>query len=129
MTQYAKQVNYDSNGIAVTARVVSDRWVQDTVAYQQPISADPVILSVTITSAQVELKAGTVSLVNRLQMIVYPPTSGAIYWGANGLSVGTGAVLNSTDTPMIFDFDPDIPIHIYAISDGTNRAVKVVEIK
>jgi hypothetical protein len=85
--------------------------------------------SVTVTSTQVELKVGTSPMSGRKQMIVYPPSSGTIYWGKSGVTPENGAPLSAEDDPLIFDFNPNVPISVYAVSDGTDRIIKVVEMK
>jgi hypothetical protein len=93
------------------------------------LTVAPVNNSLVVTTAQVELKAGTAALSGRKQMIVYPPSAGTIYWGATGITTSTGAPLASTSQPLIIDFDPTIYVPLYAVSDGTDRTVQVVELK
>jgi hypothetical protein len=85
--------------------------------------------AVTVTATQVELKAGATALGQRWQMIVYPPTLGTIYWGKSGVTSATGAPLSAGDNPLTFDMYPDTMVPIYAVSDGTDRNVRVVESK
>ena len=85
--------------------------------------------AVTVTASQVELKAGSTAMAQRWQLIVYPPTVGTIYWGKTGVTSSTGAPLSAGDTPLAFDMYPDTMLPIYAVSDGTNRDVRVVEAK
>lgn len=82
-----------------------------------------------ITAAQVELKAAATALVGRTQLILYPPDAGTIYWGPSGVTSATGAPLASTGQPVAFSLDPNTPLSLYAVNDGTNRTVKVVEAK
>lgn len=93
------------------------------------LSQAPVTGAVTVTATQVELKAGTTRLTARKQMIVYPPMAGKIYWGPSGVTVATGAPLAAGDPPVVFDFDPSVDVAIYAVNDGTDREVRVVEAK
>lgn len=89
----------------------------------------PLVGAVNITAVQVELKVGSLILEGRRQLIVFPPTAGKIYWGPTGVSSSNGAPLATGDAPVIFDFDDTIAIHIYAVNDGTEREVRVVECK
>lgn len=83
--------------------------------------------AVNVLSTQVELKAGITALHQRWQMIVYPPSVGTIYWGKSGVTDATGAPLSAGDNPLTFDMYPDTMVPIYAVNDGTNRDVRVVE--
>lgn len=85
--------------------------------------------AVTVTGAQIELKAGVSAMPQRWQLIVYPPDAGTIYWGKSGVTSATGAPLSAGDAPLTFDMFPDTMLNIYAVSDGTNRIVRVVESK
>lgn len=79
--------------------------------------------SVTITSTVKELTAG---LSNRNKLIVYPPTSGTIYWGTSSVTSSNGAPLKSGDSPIEFPLN-DTTLKIYAVSDGTDRDIRVVD--
>ncbi|WP_410514738.1 Ig-like domain-containing protein [Paenibacillus sp. BR2-3] len=79
--------------------------------------------AITITSAPVELKTG--KLTGRKQLIVYPPDTGVIYWGSASVTERTGAPHKSADSPLKFIIGDNVKI--YAVSDGTNRSVRVVE--
>jgi hypothetical protein len=85
--------------------------------------------AVTVTGTQVELKAGATAMHQRWQLIVYPPDAGTIYWGKSGVTSATGAPLNAGDAPLTFDMYPDTMVPIYAVNDGTDRTVRVVESK
>lgn len=78
--------------------------------------------------AKTELTTGDVNLVGRKQLIVYPPSSGTLYWGNDGVTVSTGAPLVAGDSPLVFDFDPTNPLKIYGISD-VSVSIRVVESK
>lgn len=84
---------------------------------------------VTVGVAQTELKVGASPLAGRTQLIVYPPAAGTIYWGATGVTAANGAPLAAGAAPIAFSLDPLTPLSIFAINDGTNRDVKVVEAK
>jgi hypothetical protein len=84
---------------------------------------------VTVGATQTELKAGASPLSGRTQLILYPPAAGIIYWGATGVTAANGAPLAAGSSPLVLSFDPLTPLSIYAINDGTNRDVKVVEAK
>jgi hypothetical protein len=84
--------------------------------------------AVTVTATAVELKAGTSALAGRKQMIVYPPTVGTVYWGTSSVTSATGAPLAAGDDPLEFNFAND-DVKVYAVSDGTDRSVRVVESK
>lgn len=93
------------------------------------VTTPPSVNSLTVTTGQVELKAGASALSGRRQMVIYPPNAGTIYWGATGVLSSTGAPITSTSQPISFDFDPNTYVPLYAVSDGTNRTVQVVEVK
>jgi hypothetical protein len=82
--------------------------------------------SLVITASALELKAGASALTNRKQIILYPPDAGTVYWGKSGVTSATGAPFKSTDPPLYFDVDAGSP-KLYAVNDGTNRTVRVVE--
>lgn len=84
---------------------------------------------VTVTATEVELKAELTAMSGRKQLIVYPPSAGTIYWGKTGVTSTSGAPLAAGGQPVVFDFDPNVAIAVYAINDGTDRTVKVVEVK
>jgi len=95
-----------------------------------PVKAPPIkgmaIASITIGSTATELKAGASPLANRKQIMIEAPSAGVIYWGASGVTAATGFSLAAGSQPMYFDVDSASP-KIYAVSDGTNRTVKVGE--
>jgi hypothetical protein len=94
------------------------------------ITAAPVVNALTVpASAEIEIKADTTALAGRKVLILYPPSAGTIYWGATGVTSLTGAPLASTGIPVTFELDPDTPVAIYAIGDGTERNCRVVEAK
>jgi hypothetical protein len=82
--------------------------------------------ALSITSTPVELTAG---VVGKKQLIVYPPEAGTIYWGGSStVTSANGAPLKAGDLPVEFSFANDT-VKVYAVSDGTNRSVRVVESK
>lgn len=83
--------------------------------------------SLTVISTAVELKVGAFALVNRKQIILHPPSAGTIYWGKSDVTSATGSPLSSGQQPIYFDVDAGSPA-LFAVSDGTNRTVRVVEI-
>ena len=83
--------------------------------------------SLTVTSARVELKAGSAVLANRKQVMIYPPTAGTVYWGNSAVTKDNGAPFNAGDEPMVFDVKPSSP-RLFLVSDGTDRTIRVVEI-
>lgn len=91
------------------------------------LTEHPIVNVLTVPATEVELKAGGIRLTGRKQLIIYPPSAGSIYWGASGLSSSNGAPLKSTDPPLVFDISGDFSI--YAVNDGTNRDIRVVEAK
>ena len=95
------------------------------------LSEPPTVGEVTLDAAGTvtELKAGASRLSGRYRMIVYPPSAGTIYWGPTDVTSADGAPLTSTDDPVVFTFDAATAVPIYAVSDGTLRAVRVVEAK
>lgn len=128
MTQFQQSLNKDIDGQKITATYENNEWVTPVRARQAGVT-DFKVNSVTVLSTAVELKADVATMSGRYQMIVYPPTAGTIYWGKSDVSIATGAPLNAGDAPLSFDFFPTISLPIYAVSDGTNRTVKVVEAK
>lgn len=126
---------YGRHGAFRTELVGQDGQPLDATAGRLEVNTRPTGLkdfahgSVTVSSTPVELKAGQTPLPNRLQLIVYPPSSGTVYWGKNTVSQANGAPLSAGDPPVVFDFDPNKYVAIYAISDGTDRVVKVVEVR
>lgn len=101
----------------------------DMTVLSNVTTATPVVNALTVTTGQVELKAGSSDLAGRKQLIVYPPAAGTIYWGSSGVTSSTGAPMTSTSQPLSFTFNPNIYVPLYAVSDGTNRTVQVVESK
>lgn len=114
---------------------VSGTWVDqnsnlvDMTVMLNLTTATPVVNALTVTTGQVELKAGASALTGRKQLIIYPPAAGTIYWGSSGVTSSTGAPMTSTSQPLSFTFNPNIYVALYAVSDGTNRTVQVVEAK
>lgn len=84
---------------------------------------------VTVTSAPIELKAGVARLSGRSQIIIYPPSIGAIFWGTTGVTPATGAPLAAGGPPLILSLNADADIQIFAVSDGTDRDIRIVEFK
>lgn len=84
--------------------------------------------ALTITATAVELKVGASVLTGRKQLIIYPPTAGTIYWGASNVTSANGAPLTVGDLPLEFSFANDT-VKVYAVSDGTDRNIRVVESK
>jgi hypothetical protein len=81
--------------------------------------------AVTVTSTPTKLSVG---LTDRNQVILYPPDVGSIYWGTSTVTQSTGAPLKAGDSPMEFDFK-DTTLNIWAVSDGTDRTIRIVESK
>ncbi|MGM0882593.1 MAG: hypothetical protein ACQEXQ_16320 [Bacillota bacterium] len=81
--------------------------------------------AITVTGAATEL---TAALANRNKLIVYPPSVGTIYWGTSGVTAANGAPLSAGDLPVEFSF-ANTALKVYAVSDGTNRSVRVVDSK
>jgi len=81
-------------------------------------------MPIEIASAAVELRTGALAV--RTQLIVYPPETGMIYWGTASVTAGTGAPLKAADPPLSFHLGDHL--RIFAVSDGTNRIVRIVEI-
>jgi hypothetical protein len=85
--------------------------------------------SVTVQSTAKKLFTEASEMVGRKQLIIYPPSVGIIYWGTSTVTAGTGIPLTVGDAPLSFDFDPNSPLSIWVINDGTDRDIKVVESK
>lgn len=96
-----------------------------TKVYAQGSLSDFRTTSMNITSTPVELTAG---LTGRTQLICYPPDTGTIYWGQYGVTSGNGAPLKAGDAPVEFSF-ADTTLKIYAVSDGTDHTIRLVESK
>ncbi|MCM3598709.1 hypothetical protein M4D55_23400 [Metabacillus idriensis] len=95
-----------------------------------PVKAVPIkdmaIADITVTGTAAEIKAGSSALANRKQIMLYAPSAGTIYWGKSGVTSATGLPLAAGSAPLILDVDSSSP-KLYAVSDGTNRTVKVGE--
>jgi hypothetical protein len=76
-----------------------------------------------------ELKAGVARMNGRNQIIFSPPSIGAIYWGDSGVTPTTGVPLVSGGDPLILTLNPDADVRIFAVSDGTDRDIRIVEFK
>lgn len=96
---------------------------------QLPPTTDFRTGAVTVGNTAIELKAGASTMAGRRQLIIYPPSAGRIYWGTATVTAANGAPLNAGDPPLVFDFSPDVAVKVYAVNDGTNREVRVVESK
>ncbi|MGE7954914.1 hypothetical protein [Lysinibacillus xylanilyticus] len=82
----------------------------------------------TVTGVATPVKIGASILANRKQLIMLPPTAGTIYWGHDStVTAATGIPLSATDGSVSFDIKSDSRLAIYAVSDGTDRQIKVVE--
>lgn len=92
---------------------------------------DYVSAKLTVTSSVIELKAGSTAMSGRKQLIIYPPTVGTIYWGKLAdVQVGNGVPLSAGGSTVTIDIDPTNPPPApYAVSDGTDRTVYVMEVK
>jgi len=72
----------------------------------------------------------TAGLADRMQLVLYPPTLGLIYFGTTDTDLATnGLPLNAGDPPAIFDFAVVGGFPVYAVNDGTIRNVRVGESK
>jgi hypothetical protein len=126
--QLSVSANYTADG-KPTAAIEEGGKLVTPVKINGGLTQAPVINTITITATQIELKAGATALDGRKQLIIYPPDAGYILWGVTGLTADTGAKLAAGGSPVTFDIDPDCIVHLYAISDGTDRQIKVVEAK
>lgn len=119
-------VSYDQQGSGAF-----DRNPDGTYAQLVKISnALEVIRTGAITTNNVaqELKVEALPLEGREQILLYPPTTGKIYWGASNVTAANGAPLAAGDPPVQFMVNNN-DFKVYVVSDGTNREIRVVESK
>ncbi|MGE7114945.1 hypothetical protein [Lysinibacillus sp. NPDC047702] len=82
----------------------------------------------TVTGAATSVKIGTSAMAKRKQLIMLPPSDGTIYWGSDpGVTASTGIPLTAGDGNVTFDIKPSSNMVIYAVSDGTDRVIKLIE--
>ncbi|MCY8467202.1 MULTISPECIES: hypothetical protein [Bacillus subtilis group] len=81
-------------------------------------------LIVGLTS--VAAKSGSSPLPNRRELTIYPPATGTVYWGKQGVKPSTGAPLTSNDSPITFKLHSQSPT-IHLVSDNEVN-VTVVEV-
>ncbi|MEC3696403.1 hypothetical protein [Bacillus subtilis] len=81
---------------------------------------------VSVGVTPVLAKSGTNPLTNRRELTIYPPESGVIYWGKQGVASTTGAPLTSNDSPLTFKLHSQSP-DVYLVAD-TETVVTIVEV-
>jgi hypothetical protein len=113
-----------ANGITVTGSQIPDA---QAIPVRNAGTTALATASLTILN-KMEITTGDPNLVDRKQLIIYPPDTGTLYWGNDSVTVATGAPLRPGDSPLIFDFDPNNPLKIYGVSD-TTVTIRVVESK
>lgn len=116
---------YDSIVEAIRVKVVNTG--ADAIPTRYAGVTDFVTGALSVGGTPVEVKAGPIPLAGRRQLVIYPPDAGTVYWGKGTVSSSIGAPLKSTDGPLILDLEPDQPVSVYLINDGTARSVRVVE--
>lgn len=130
MTQYNQPLNKDVDGQKITATYENGEWVTPVRARQAGIiDFAHNVVNVIVGGGATEAKAGSTALDKRYQMVIYPPSVGTVYWGTIGVNLSNGLPLTAGDAPLGFDFSPDVYVPIFLVNDGTNRSVRVVELK
>ncbi|MEW7063547.1 hypothetical protein [Bacillus inaquosorum] len=81
---------------------------------------------VSVGVTPVMAKSGSSKLTNRRELTIYPPNSGVIYWGKQGVETTTGAPLTSNDSPLTFKVHSQSP-DVYLVAD-TETVVTIVEV-
>lgn len=82
----------------------------------------------TVTATATPVKIGATILANRKQLLMLPPAEGTVYWGSDAtVTADTGIPLSAGDGSVSFDIKPNSNMSIYVVSDGTDRAIKIVE--
>ena len=81
----------------------------------------------TIASTAAEIFAGSSRLAGRHAMVITNVGVGHVYIGASGLTTNNGFPLFPGDTIRI-DFNPASNVPVFAVSDGANINVRVVEL-
>jgi len=127
MINYAQGLNSDVNGIKTSAEYNGLEWASKASIAGEIITAAPVVGMKTITATAAEIFAGASRRANRRSMILknedpvlrfrVGPSS---VTQQNGFPVEPGAVIE-------FQFDPAVVVPIFAISEGANLNVVVME--
>ena len=86
------------------------------------------VITIDSDTTPVELKAGAEILNDRREIQIYPPDAGIIYIGESDVTTSTGLPLASDDPIMTIHLNSNETKRLYAINDGTNRDIRVVEI-
>lgn len=82
----------------------------------------------TVTATATSVKIGASTMTKRKQLIMLPPSEGTIYWGSDPtVTASTGIPLTAGDGNVTFDIKPSSNMSIYAVSDGTDRVIKIIE--
>lgn len=81
----------------------------------------------TIASTAAEIFAGSSRLAGRHAMVITNGGVGHVYIGASGVTTNNGFPLFPGDTIRI-DFNPESNVPVFAVSDGANVNVRVVEL-
>lgn len=125
------------DGKPITDVMIMGADGQTPVSSSNPLSVTGLVKSesisgldtaaLTITSTAKELKVGTVTMVGRKQLFLYPPATGKVYWGTSTVTSATGIPLVAGDSPVEFVINDKVKV--FAVSDGTDREVRVVETK
>lgn len=81
--------------------------------------------AISVTSTPIAVSLG---LVNRKQLILYPPDSGKIYWGTSLVNDRDGIPLKSTDAPVVFDMNDASNMQVFVVqNDLPEILLRVVE--
>lgn len=81
----------------------------------------------TVTSTAAELFAGSSRLSGRHAMVITNTGNNTVYIGASNVSASNGFPVFPQDTIRI-EFDPQSSVAVFAVSDGPNVEIRVVEL-
>ena len=113
----AKMINVDENGNVKAQLNGSNLALRQTI----------VTGAKTVASTAAEIFAGSSRLAGRHAMVITNVGVGHVYIGASGVTTNNGFPLFPGDTIRI-DFNPASNVPVFAVSDGGNVNVRVVEL-
>jgi len=113
----AKMINVDENGNVKAQLNGSNLALRQTI----------VTGAKTVTSTAAEIFAGSSCLAGRHTMVITNGGVDHVYIGASGVTTNNGFPLFPGDTIRI-DFNPASNVPVFAVSDGANVNVRVVEL-
>jgi hypothetical protein len=128
MADYAQPLNRDVNGIKTSSEYNSLEWASKVSVAGEIITSAPAVGVKTVTATAAEIFAGASAKANRRKLILKNEDSVLRFrvgpssvTQQNGFPVEPGAIIE-------FQFDPAVAVPIYAISEGANLNVAVMEI-